>query len=1161
MNLFKKVVATIALATLVATTTVSGVSAYSTASVDAAKKLAEQGVIKKHDTIDGYELDRNILRQEVAVMAFSIAKLEKKATCENEFKDVSATEPNTWACYVIEPLRDNGYLAKNEYFRPEANITKAEALGMVVSAAFGDMYKYDATKGTSWQEQLVDFAVNNGILAAPFTDYNTPAVRGEVFQWTVNSIDAAVAEEDDLGLGDLLGDLVNEEETTTTEETATETTTEETATTSDLMVELNPENPAGEDLPEEADGVLVMKLDLTAGNEDVTVTELDFERTGFGQTAADKVSLFANGTRLTKSKKFNSDDEANVTISPALVVKAGETTTVDVRIDTTLVETDSDFAIKLMGVTASTNVEANELVSNTFTVKNVPATKLLFQTGSVNSQVTAGELQADIAEFDLKNDGNVNNSDIYVSSITLKEIGTVDQTMDLANFTLTNNGEELATVANIDGKYLTFDLSTPLYLKEGKSETLTVKADILGGADKTIQFVLDTDGDIVATATKYNAVNVVNEFTNGQVINVQAGELTLYSIDAEQDKVRDDTDDVVLGKLKVVNVAGKDLNIKNLGFNITTTNSGVLQVLENVKAEINGTSYDLYADTTDTTDTTVKFYDTDLDITLPQGTTFITLIADTLDNLTDGTTITASLSTSDDNQFYVEETEDDTKVTDITPSSLTWNDVEIKQPLATVSKTPLASRNVVKGTADVVVSQFDVEANEVSPLTIDKVVVRVTATGGTATAIKDYVTEVKLYRGSVSDANLIDAVSGTKIASNGDVQFDGFELEIPANSTETFVVTVTTADSDAAVNGTISSVLININVDDDQNDTVTTEPTDLTTEVSYSDILVIKDSGKLTLNFTGSLDNTDNQEAKTILAGTEEVVFSVDTKATNEEIDVERIIFVLTGASSDVKDSIQEAKLYLVDNLVATTPNSKVTVGSATGTIEIYFKDMTNTIIPTVSDELRLGIVTQPIGYQKVGKAFSGVKVSAIKLDENYVKGVESNEKVDVNEDNTIDTAVLNDRANAAKEFAVVPALVTPSVTDTFGTDDLNANITMAVDTGDNTNTTDGSSLNVELNSIKLEVSSVTVAGTVTLFNGNGDQIGTGAVSTGSTSVTITVTQTPEFVSDGEVYRIETTAQAAFRLAKDGVSYKVENNNYSTNLSNTQDMGSYSKTN
>ncbi len=1165
MNLFKKVIATIAIATTIVTTTaVSGVSAYDSTAADAAAKLAAQGVIVDHsDNVAKYQLDNLVKRQEVAAMAFSIAKLTKATTCKNEYSDVSATKPNTWACYVVEPLRDAGYLAKNKMFRPEANITKAEALGMMVSAAFGKDYKYDATKGTSWQEQLVDFAVNNGILKSAFTDYNTAATRGDVFGWTVNSIDAAAADMTDLGLGDLLnvGDTTTTDTTTSTSTGNTNTTTTTpVATTSNLTVTANPETPAGADLPEGADGVLVMKLDLTAGNQDTSVTGLNFLRTGFGQAAADKVSLFANGVRLTKSKTFNSDDEANVSVNPALVIKAGETVTVDVRIDTkTSVATDSDFAIKLTGVTASTDVDASEITSNTFTVKTVAATELDFQTGSVNSKVTAGETNAEVAEFNLKNAGNVNNSDITVKSITLKENGTIDQNTDLANFSLVNNGKVIATVASIPGKYLTFDLATPIVIKEGNRETFTVTADITGGAAKTINFVLDTEGDIIATASKYTAVNVVDEFTAGQTVNVQAGELTLYSIDAEQDKIRDNTDNVVLGTLKVVNVAGQDLNIKNFGINLTTTNSGVLSDLENVKVEINGTSYDLYANTTSTWVKDVTFSDTDLDITLPQGTSMLTVKADTLDHLSDGETITMKLNASSDTQFYVEETQDDNKVTDVTPSSLTWNDVEIKQPLATVSETPLADVAVVKGTSDIVALQFDVEANEVSPLTISQVDAKLSYAGGYGTAIRDYVTAVTLYKNSVSDANKLDSVSGTQIASDGTVSFDGFQTEVAANGTDTFIVTIDTADSDAAVNGEITSKLNYIDVEDDNNDTVTTDPVALSTIEGKT--VTVKDSGKLYFNLATSAANTDNQNDKTILAGTEQTVFSIDTKATNEEINLERIKFdvTATGQADDLKDSIKEAKLYLGDNLVATTTNARVSKIDD-NTVEVYFKDMTNTIVPTTSNELRLGLVTENTGYEKVGKTISNAKVTAIKLDENYVKWVESNVKVDINDDGTVDTATEN-TSTLSKQFAVVPMVVTPSVTDKFGTDDLNATVTIATDAGDNTNTTDGSSLAAKLNSVKLQVSSVTATGTLTLFNGNGDQIGTADVASDSTGVTINVTATPEFISNGEAYRIETTAKASFRLAKDGINYTVDSNAYDTNLDNTQDMGSYSTSN
>jgi len=118
MNLFKKVIATIALTTLVATATVSSVSAYTNDSEAAAATLAAKGVIVDHsDNVAAYELGNLVKRQEVAAVAFAVAGLTKKTTCDNEYTDVTATTPNTWACYVVEALRDNGYLAKNAKFR------------------------------------------------------------------------------------------------------------------------------------------------------------------------------------------------------------------------------------------------------------------------------------------------------------------------------------------------------------------------------------------------------------------------------------------------------------------------------------------------------------------------------------------------------------------------------------------------------------------------------------------------------------------------------------------------------------------------------------------------------------------------------------------------------------------------------------------------------------------------------------------------------------------------------------------------------------------------------------------------------------------------------------------------------------------------------------
>jgi hypothetical protein len=249
MNLFKKATATIALVTLVSGIFSTGVSASSSTEIEAANALAEAGYIINHsDATDAYNLNQNVLRQEIAAIARGIAGLEKKATCAGSFSDVSATTPNTWACYTVEALLDAGLIAANTKFNPEMTISKAEAVGMMVKAAFGDEYAYDSSLSTSWQEQVVEFAAAKGIVAS-FTNYDTPATRGFVFESGYNSMvasDEVVDECDEVS--QLLG-LCDEEDVNTGEDEGTGT-----VVTGDnfLSAELSAETPEGTDLPKGA---------------------------------------------------------------------------------------------------------------------------------------------------------------------------------------------------------------------------------------------------------------------------------------------------------------------------------------------------------------------------------------------------------------------------------------------------------------------------------------------------------------------------------------------------------------------------------------------------------------------------------------------------------------------------------------------------------------------------------------------------------------------------------------------------------------------------------------------------------------------------------------------------------------------------------------------
>lgn len=96
---------------------------------------------------------------------------------------------------------------------------------------------------------------------------------------------------------------------------------------------------------------------------------------------------------------------------------------------------------------------------------------------------------------------------------------------------------------------------------------------------------------------------------------------------------------------------------------------------------------------------------------------------------------------------------------------------------------------------------------------------------------------------------------------------------------------------------------------------------------------------------------------------------------------------------------------------------------------------------------------------------------------------------------------------------------------------------------------------------LTLEASSVTVIGNVTVFNGNGDSVGTAAVALGNSTVNVAIAS-DSIGNNNEVYRIETTAEGSFRVAKNGVTYTINGvGATTTKLENTLSIGQYADSN
>ncbi|MBT4945827.1 MAG: hypothetical protein HON27_06625 [Candidatus Marinimicrobia bacterium] len=237
-----------------------------------------------------------------------------------------------------------------------------------------------------------------------------------------------------------------------------------------------------------------------------------------------------------------------------------------------------------------------------------------------------------------------------------------------------------------------------------------------------------------------------------------------------------------------------------------------------------------------------------------------------------------------------------------------------------------------------------------------------------------------------------------------------------------------------------------------------------------------------------------------------------------------------------MKKVVKSAKLYLNDTVVATATNSDV---SDVANSVITFENIDNLDFPTMESEIRLAIVTETIGYEKVGEAVIDVAVTAVAMTD--AEGVDSSEDVTVDVTD-VDTAPETD----SELFSVVPAVVVASVDQKL--DSGSVKVTVTVDTGDNTATGSAASPLVTIQGLGVR-DLVTGTGVV---NFNIFEEGESVVLTeGTMAIVVSGSQTFDLVPT------DTTAVTyTLRLPTDGVSYDAgASTGLTSNLANELDLG------
>ena len=303
------------------------------------------------------------------------------------------------------------------------------------------------------------------------------------------------------------------------------------------------------------------------------------------------------------------------------------------------------------------------------------------------------------------------------------------------------------------------------------------------------------------------------------------------------------------------------------------------------------------------------------------------------------------------------------------------------------------------------------------------------------------IAKVSLYKWSVSSSNLLDEVSWSNLAS-GVATFDWFDVDINANATQAFVITVDVVDwADAVANSPVTATLTSISAEDDEGDDVVVKKASTNTELISSDVLpsdkdiTITNAGKIFI--TGDDNNSDNEYTKTILAGSSETVYSVDVLAQNEAVDVEKVVFYYSWTNLD--KAVNKAYLYYNNTLVGTATSSDILKWATSAIGTITFDNMTWLDIQEENAELKLKLETNTIGYEKAGRTVMNATITDVVVVSSDADWVDSGKEAEVK----LDTAYLS------KAFSIVPVTIVASVTQSLST--WTAKLKITVDTGDNT--------------------------------------------------------------------------------------------------------------
>lgn len=357
-----------------------------------------------------------------------------------------------------------------------------------------------------------------------------------------------------------------------------------------LEATLSAKNPVGDTVPQGAQGIVFTSIDLTATGDDVVIENLTVLHEGFGDSA-DFSGVYAvvNGARVTRKRTIDTQSyTATIRFTTPLVVRAGKTVTLQIAGDLTnpattssehalTVELPTDFVSNAKAVKGNFPLQGKSfrvaaVASGTVSVSYRSVTPSSIKVGDKGATVGKWEIDIDSAE------------DQTIYSMTVENDGTTGDG-DVTNLAIKRSDGTILTktVSATIGDFATFVFDPPFTILEGDKITMSLIADIKGGAAKNVKFHFDETGDIFAVGSLYgygvngqlygSAITLPTETsTLPSTVTIDAGQFTI-SIDGPvtQQYTRKDKN-VVLANVWF-ETGGEDVDVENLFILIQGTTS------------------------------------------------------------------------------------------------------------------------------------------------------------------------------------------------------------------------------------------------------------------------------------------------------------------------------------------------------------------------------------------------------------------------------------------------------------------------------------------------------------------------------------------------------------------------------------------------------------